>query len=97
MLVTGDVKCLHCGYISGRWVGAMGSPVTAGGLRRPVEPDPSASAGAAPDEPVRCQRCEGPVFLDDPSLVISSTRLRRIRRLREQIAAFDAHRGGRAA
>jgi hypothetical protein len=41
---------------------------------------------------VRCQRCAGPVFLDDASPVISSYRLRRIRRLREQIAAIDARR-----
>ncbi|MEO6396875.1 MAG: hypothetical protein ABIP13_00250 [Tepidiformaceae bacterium] len=95
MLVTGDVKCLHCGYISGRWVGANGAPVNVGGLRQsPGEPAPGTTNG---DDTVRCGRCEGPVFLDEPSLVISSTRLRRMRRLREQIAAFDAHRRGRAA
>lgn len=94
MLVTGDVKCLHCGFISGRWVGASGAPVNMGGLKQPHD---GAAAGTNPEDLVRCQRCEGPVFLDDASLVISSTRLRRIRRLREQIAAFDAHRGGRAA
>ena len=95
MLVTGDVKCLHCGFISGRWVGASGAPVNVSGLRQPVgEPAAATTSG---DDAVRCGRCEGPVFLDDPTLVISSTRLRRIRRLREQIAAFDAHRSGRAA
>jgi hypothetical protein len=45
---------------------------------------------------VRCGRCDGPVFLEDLEPVISSYRLRRIRRLREQIAAIDA-RGGKAA
>ena len=94
MLVTGDVKCLHCGFISGRWVGPSGAAVTASGLKHP---EGTASDGGGGDEAVRCQRCDGPVFLDDAVLVISSTRLRRIRRLREQIAAFDAHRGGRAA
>ena len=96
MLVTGDVKCLHCGFLSGRWVGVSGAPVTRAGLKRldgAVAGDPC----GGPDEAVRCQRCDGPVFLDDANPVISSTRLRRIRRLREQIAAFDAHRGGRAA
>lgn len=95
MLVTGDAKCLHCGFITGRWVGPNGAPVTAGGLK--TTDDATAPVPLDPDEPVRCQRCDGPVFLDDATLVISSTRLRRIRRLREQIAAFDAHRTGRAA
>ena len=87
MLVTGDIKCLHCGFISGSWVGAKGSPLTVSGLKgeRATAGDPAAL--------VRCGRCAGPVFLDDASLVISSYRLRRIRRLREQIAAIDAHRG----
>lgn len=91
MLVTGDAKCLHCGFISGRWVGQNGAPVNIGGLK-----ERSPEAGD-PEELVRCQRCDGPVFLDEVNLVISSTRLRRIRRLREQIAAFDSHRTGRAA
>lgn len=95
MLVTGDVKCLHCGFISGRWVGANGAPVTAGGLK--LADDATATSHVNAADAVRCQRCDGPVFLDDANLVISSTRLRRIRRLREQIAAFDAHRTGRAA
>ena len=94
MLVTGDVKCLHCGFISGRWVGMSGAPVTVGGMK---QLDGTTPGGTDADEAVRCQRCDGPVFLDEATLVISGTRLRRIRRLREQIAAFDAHRSGRAA
>lgn len=91
MLVTGDVKCLHCGFVSGSWVGKSGAPLTVAGLKgAPTGP-------ADPEELVRCGRCDGPVFLDDVDLVISSTRLRRIRRLRDQIAAFDAPRSGRAA
>lgn len=91
MLVTGDVKCLHCGFISGSWVGQNGAPVTASGLKDGPRSDTDQG------ELARCTRCDGPVFLDEVSLVISSTRLRRIRRLREQIAAFDAPRTGRAA
>jgi hypothetical protein len=87
MLVTGDIKCLHCGYISGQWIGQKGSPLTVSGLR-----NHSLEGDADPNAPVHCGRCEGPVFLDDASLVISSYRLRRIRRLREQIAALDARR-----
>ena len=42
---------------------------------------------------VRCARCSGPVFLEDVEPVVSSHRIRRIRRMREQIAAMDARRG----
>lgn len=87
MLVKGDVKCLHCGYISGQWVGPSGAPLTIAGFkseRHVLEGEPAAH--------LRCARCDGPVLLDDAGLVISSYRLRRIRRLREQIAALDARR-----
>jgi hypothetical protein len=94
MLVKGDVKCLHCGFISGSWVGEKGVPVTVAGYRpatgTPEEPP------ADPGSPVRCGRCDGPVFLEDLEPVISGYRLRRIQRLRDQIAALDS-RGGRAA
>ena len=88
MLVIGDVTCLHCGFVRGRWVGPKGAPLTAAGLRNQATP--------AADELLRCARCAGPVFLDDASAVGSSYRLRRIRRLREQLAAMDAE-SGRAA
>jgi hypothetical protein len=94
MLVKGDVKCLHCGFISGSWVGQKGSPVTMMGYTPGSAAAEQVSAeGSAP---VRCVRCDGPVFLEDLEPVISSYRLRRIRRLREQIAAIDA-RDGKAA
>ncbi len=87
MLVIGDIKCLHCAHVSGRWVGPNGAPLALSGLRNHVpgeREDPSAL--------VRCARCDGPVFLEDAGLVISSYRIRRIRRMREQIAALDAYR-----
>jgi hypothetical protein len=86
MLVKGDVKCLHCGFISGQWVGLNGAPVTADGYSgRGPETDGAAA--------VRCARCDGPVYLEDVEQVISASRLRRIARLRAQIAAIDARRG----
>ncbi len=94
MLVKGEVKCLHCGFISGSWVGEKGSPVTVAGFTA-AEPHDT-SSGDESGTPVRCARCDGPVFLEGPEPVISGYRLRRIRRLREQIAALDA-RGGKAA
>lgn len=94
MLVKGDVKCLHCGFVSGSWVGQKGSPVTLAGFT-PRETE-TLSSSRDSSSPVRCARCVGPVFLEDLEPVISGYRLRRIRRLREQIAALDA-RGGKAA
>ena len=88
MLVTGEVKCLHCGHISGRWLGPSGAPVTESGFT----PGQPREIPADPNGPVHCLRCNGPVLLDEATLVISSYRLRRIRRLREQIAALDTHR-----
>ena len=90
MLVMGDIKCLLCGFISGRWIGPGGTPLTMAGFK-PMAQDAAAPAGD-PNALVRCARCEGSVFLDDVEPVISSSRLRRIRRLREQIAALDAQR-----
>ena len=87
MLVLGEIKCLHCGFENVRWVGAKGAPITVGGLRNRTtgtDEDPGAL--------VRCARCEGPVFLDNADMVINNARLRRIRRMREQLAALDNHR-----
>jgi hypothetical protein len=92
MLVKGDVKCLHCGHISGQWTGQKGTPLLRGGLKGPdgTRLEPTSEAAAVP---LRCGRCEGPVFLDDSAPVISPHRLRRIQRMRAQIAAIDRRRG----
>ncbi len=87
MLVKGDAKCLHCGFVTGPWVGGKGAAITLQGLDAAKRP-----AGADLTALVRCARCDGPVFLDDADPVVSGHRLRRIQRLREQIAAFDARR-----
>ena len=87
MLVKGDAKCLHCGFVTGAWVGQKGAAISLQGL------DPAKrAAGADLTALVRCTRCDGPVFLEDLDPVLSISRLRRIQRLREQIAAIDARR-----
>jgi hypothetical protein len=90
MLVMGEIKCLHCGFISGRWTGQGGAPLTFSGFT------PAGSPGAAAAEDasalVHCARCQGSVYLEDAEPVISSTRLRRIRRMRQQIEAIETHR-----
>jgi len=95
MLVVGDVKCLHCGYLSGQWVGLSGAPLTLEGFRpaQPLQPgEPGTAAGLDAAALMRCFRCAGPVFLDEATAVSNSSRLRRIRRLREQIAALEDHK-----
>lgn len=91
MLVKGDIKCLHCGHISGQWVGKGGTALTPSGYRPRQERDED------PEASIKCARCHGPVFLDDAAAVMNSHRLRRIRRMRAQIAAFAAHGRDRAA
>lgn len=85
MLIKGDVKCLHCGFISGQWVGPSGAPLTFAGFRPAAQRE-----GRDPHAAVHCLRCDGPVVLEDASAVLSSRRIQRIRRLQEQIAALDA-------
>jgi hypothetical protein len=91
MLVKGELKCLHCGHASGDWAGPSGTPLTLAGYR---------GTHAIPGDPstlLRCVRCAGPVYLDEASAVSNSYRLHRIRRLRAQLAAYDARVPRRAA
>lgn len=90
MLVKGDVKCLHCGHTSGEWSGERGSPLAAAGAR-------FESGNADPSSLLRCPRCAGPVYLEAVEPVATSSRLRRIQRLRGQLAATQEKRPGRAA
>ncbi len=92
MLVRGDVKCLHCGYVSGTWVGVAGTPLRRAGFTS----DAGAPVDAVPD-PLRCLRCGGPVYLESAAPVLSPSRLRRIRQLREQLDALDLRRKRRSA
>ncbi len=87
MLVKGDLKCLHCGFVSCQWTGVRGAQLSFSGVPADQRPE-----GIDASAIVRCARCCGPVFLEDVEPVVSSQRLRRIRRMREQIAALDAGR-----
>jgi hypothetical protein len=60
--VVADVKCYFCGHISGRLVGQRGRPFRATRfLPRQGYAGPEVKPGAR----LRCERCEGPVFLED--------------------------------
>jgi DNA-directed RNA polymerase subunit RPC12/RpoP len=61
MQVTVDVKCYFCGHVSGQITGERDQP-----QRGRFEP----RAGYAGDPPapgrrIRCERCSGPVFLEE--------------------------------
>jgi hypothetical protein len=94
MLVKGDVKCLHCGFISGSWVGTSGAPLTISGFTAKGAERPSDVDG---HRAIHCARCQGPVVLHEAERVLSNDRLRRIRRLRAQLASYDRQDEGFAA
>lgn len=62
MEVVGDVKCYHCGHISGQVEGTRSKRlvlhkfIPRAGYHGPVP---------GPGQRLRCERCGGPVFLED--------------------------------
>ncbi len=57
-----DVKCYYCGHISGQIVGYRHQPVNASSfVPRPGYTGPAAVTG----QRLRCERCGGPVFLEE--------------------------------
>lgn len=93
MMVQGMLKCLHCGFVSGQWCGMSGRPFTVAGLK--AGPGWTREVPREPNALVRCGRCNGSVFLDEPEAIASPSRLRRIQRMREQVAAMEARRSRR--
>ncbi len=87
MRVKGEVKCLHCGFVSGTWAGESGAPLTAEGFVSPEGVPATASENA-----LSCGRCEGPVTLHAASPVISRRRIERIRRMRARVAELQKRR-----
>jgi DNA-directed RNA polymerase subunit RPC12/RpoP len=63
MQVTADVKCYYCGHVSGQLVSEQGRPETGIFHPRPGYAGNPPVAGKR----IRCERCGGPVFLEDPS------------------------------
>lgn len=56
-----DVKCYHCGHVSGRM---LGTPGRAPGLSDFVPRRGYQGAELKPGVRLRCERCSGPVFLE---------------------------------
>ncbi|MCL5263880.1 MAG: hypothetical protein M1343_01575 [Chloroflexi bacterium] len=62
MKVIADVKCYHCGFISGQLVGEQNGRIRPESFH-PVDkyPRPLPRSG----DILRCGRCGGPVYLED--------------------------------
>lgn len=64
--VTADVKCYFCGHISGQIIGRRHEPLSITNfVPRPGYTGPEVRQGTR----LRCERCQGPVFLEDTSNV----------------------------
>ncbi len=66
MVISADIKCYHCGHVSGQLVGDPSQPVKISAFH------PSAmwsDKSLRPGETLRCFRCGGPVYLDDVQMV----------------------------
>jgi hypothetical protein len=60
--IVADVKCYHCGHISGQIFGRRHQPLKVGDfVPRPGYTGPEVKPGMR----LRCERCQGPVFLED--------------------------------
>ena len=60
--IVADVKCYFCGHISGQIFGWRHQPLkTSDFVPRPGYGGPDVKAGMK----LRCERCRGPVFLED--------------------------------
>jgi hypothetical protein len=64
--VAADVKCYHCGHISGQVISQRGEPLRASNfVPRPGYTGPEIKPGVR----LRCERCQGPVFLEDTTVI----------------------------
>jgi hypothetical protein len=66
MILKAEVKCYHCGYVSGEWLSATESGARKAVFRPVADCTPRPQA---PDSRLRCCRCGGPVYLEDVTVV----------------------------
>jgi hypothetical protein len=68
MRIKADVKCYFCGHISGQLDGEKDGPLTVQSFRpRPGYRGPA----PRPGERLRCERCRGPIYLEDVRPVLA--------------------------
>jgi hypothetical protein len=73
-LIAADVKCYYCGHVSGQMVARRGGPFR---LSDFVPRPGFAGEMPASGKRLRCERCKGPVFLEDAPPPSQATALRR--------------------
>jgi hypothetical protein len=61
MQATSDVKCYFCGHVSGQLIGERERPE----MGRFVPRAGYAGEAVLPGKRIRCERCNGPVFLEE--------------------------------
>jgi hypothetical protein len=70
--VVADVKCYYCGHVSGQIVGRRNEPLRiVNFVPRPGYQGPEVRPGTR----LRCERCQGPVFLEDTTNVTQLPRV----------------------
>ena len=62
MRVVGEVKCYHCGHVSGEIEGSRTSRLVLHAFK-PRQGYKGHPPG--PGDRIRCERCQGPVFIED--------------------------------
>jgi len=62
MKVVGEVKCYHCGHVSGEIEGTRTDHL----VLHAFNPRPGyQGTPPGPGDRIRCERCQGPVFIED--------------------------------
>ena len=62
MRVVGEVKCYHCGHVSGEIEGTRTDRLVLHAFR----PRPGYKGEVPrPGQRIRCERCQGPVYVED--------------------------------
>ena len=61
-LFRADVKCYHCGHISGQIIGYRHQPL---GVENFIPRPGYSGEPMQPGRRLRCERCRGPVFLEE--------------------------------
>lgn len=62
MRVVGDVKCYHCGHVSGQIEGTRTDRLVLHGF---IPREGYKGSPPGPGDRIRCERCQGPIFLED--------------------------------
>lgn len=88
MQVLGDVKCYHCGHISGQVEGTRTDKLVLQSFR-PREGYKGKPPGRG--ERIRCERCSGPVFLEDLRPIVPEA----LPMLAAKVQAREARKRGR--